>query len=129
MARDGAGNDVVAIAGQNGSSRTSKGVQSTTITNSTAETTIVTAVASTFLDLYGLILANTSASPTEVTLKDKTSTGNARSLYVPAGETRGFMLGADNGIQQAEVNNNWTATCATAVTSLKVTALFTKVSA
>lgn len=103
-----------------------KGVQNTTITSSTSETTIVTAVASTFLDLYGLVLANKSASATQVTLKDATAGTTRAVFYVPAGETRGFMLDAGSAIPQAAVNNNWTVTCGTSVDSLYVTALYVK---
>lgn len=97
--------------------------QQTTITSSTAETTIVTAAASVFLDLYGLILTNTSATATKVTIKDATA-GTTRMVFqVPAGETRGFMLPVDSAHKQAVVNNNWTATCGTSVAALEVTAL------
>lgn len=109
-----------------GSIREQKGRQVTTITSSTAETTIVTAVASTFCDLYGLVLSNTSATATEVTIRDATAGGTVSSFMVPAGETRGFMLPESAAWPQATANNNWTATCGTSVASLKVTALFVK---
>lgn len=100
--------------------------QQTTITSSTAETTIVTADATYKLDLYGLILTNTSATATKVTIKDST-TGTTRMVFqVPATDTRGFMLPADSGHKQATVNNNWTATCGTSVASIEITALFNK---
>lgn len=109
-----------------GSIRDLKGVQQTTITSSTSETTIVTAVASTFLDLYGLIITNTSATVTKVTIKDST-TGTTRAVFeIPATETRGFMLPESGGIPQASVNNNWTATCGTSVASVEITALYVK---
>jgi hypothetical protein len=100
--------------------------QQTTITSSTVETTIVTADATYFLDLYGLILTNTSATATKVTIKDATS-GTTRMVFqVPATDTRGFMLPVDSGHKQATVNNNWTVTCGTSVASLEVTALVNK---
>lgn len=103
-----------------------KGIQQTTITSSTSETTIVTAVASTFLDVYGLVIANKSATATLVTIKDATA-GTTRSIfYVPAGDTRGFMLDAGSALPQAAVNNNWTATCGTSVDSVYITALYVK---
>lgn len=103
-----------------------KGTQQTTITSSTAETTIVTAVASTFLDVYGLVIANKSATATLVTIKDATA-GTTRGLfYVPAADTRGFMLDAGSAWPQTTVNNNWTATCGTSVDSVYVTALYVK---
>ncbi len=104
--------------------REMRGSQQTTITSSTAETTIVTANATYFLDLYGLILSNSSASSTTVTIKDATA-GNTMAVFVvPATETRGFMLPPDSGLKQPTANNNWTATCGTSVASLNVTAFF-----
>lgn len=107
-----------------GALRLLKGRQVTIITSSTVETTIVTAVAATFLDLYGLVLSNTSATGTEVSIRDATAGGTITSFYVPAQDTRGFMLPESGAWPQATVNNNWTATCITSVASLKVTALY-----
>lgn len=100
-----------------------KAKQATTITASTTETTIVTAVASTFLNLYGLTIANTSATPVDVTIRDATAGSAVMNIYVPAGDTRGFMLDIDSSIPQAAVNSNWTAQSSASVTSLKITAL------
>lgn len=109
-----------------GAIRDLKGMQSTTITSSTAETTIVTAVASTFLDLFGLVITNTSATITKVTIKDSTS-GTTRAVYeVPATDTRSFMLPVDSALPQATVNTNWTATCGTSVASVEIAAYFVK---
>lgn len=107
-----------------GAIRELKGIQQTQISNSTAETTIVTAVASTFLDVYGVILANTGATATTVTIKDATSGTTRAKIYVPVGDTRGFMLPVDSAIPQAAVNNNWTATCSDATTALEVTIFY-----
>jgi len=96
--------------------------QVTTITASAAETTIVTAVASTFLDLYGLIVTNTSATAVTVALKDASASTTRLNIAVPAGDTRGFMLPIDAAIKQTAVNNNWTATTQS-VTSVIITAL------
>lgn len=100
-----------------------KAVQQTTITSSTAETTIVTSVASTFLDLYGLIIANTSATGTTCTIKDATSGTTRAVIYVPPTDTRGFMLPVSAGIPQASAGNNWTLTSSASVASLQITAL------
>lgn len=97
--------------------------QVTTITSSTAETTIVTADATYKLDLYGLTLSNTSATATKVTIKDATVGTTRFILYVPAGDMRGFMLPPDAAHKQAAVNNNWTVTCGTSVATLEITAL------
>lgn len=106
-----------------GSIRDLKANQVTTITSSTSETTIVTAVASTFLDLYGLIITNTSASAVNVAIKDSTGGTTRLNIAVPAGDTRGFMLPESGAIKQATVNNNWTATSSASVASLVITAL------
>ncbi len=103
-----------------------KGVQKTTITSSTGETTIITSVSSVFLDLYGLIVANTSATATSVTIKDASSGTTRIILRVPAGDTRGFMLTESAAIPQASATNNWTATCADSVASIEITALYVK---
>ncbi len=100
-----------------------RGNQNTTITSSTAETTIVTAVATAMLDLYGIVIANTSGTACNVTIKDATAGTTRFIIAVPAGETRGFMLPACDGHKQAAVNNNWTATCSASVASIVITAL------
>jgi len=102
--------------------RTLKLNQVTTITASAAETTIVTAVASTFLDLYGLIVTNTSATAVTVAIKDATAGTTRLNIAVPAGDTRGFMLPIDAAIKQSGSNANWTATTQS-VTSVIITAL------
>lgn len=109
-----------------GAIRELKGNQQTSISASTSETTIVTAVASTFLDLYGLVLANTGATTTKVSIRDDTA-GTVRMIFeVPTLETRGFMLPVDSAVTQTAVNKNWTAQCASSTTALEVTALFVK---
>jgi len=103
-----------------------KGDQATTITSSTTETTIVTAVASTFLDLYGLIITNTSATATEVIIRDVTA-GTARfSFVVPPNDTRGFMLNESAAYKQTTVNTAWTAQCVTSVASIKINAMYVR---
>lgn len=103
-----------------------KGVTQTQISNSTSETTIVAAVASTFMDIYGIILANTGATTTKVTIKDSTSGTTRMIIEVPTLETRGFMLDPGGAVPQATVNNNWTATCAAATTAMEVTVFWVK---
>ena len=109
-----------------GAIRTLKGSQKTSISNSTTETVIVTAVASTFLDLYGLILSNTGATTTKVDIRDNSGGSIIATLEVPTLETRGFMLPVDSGIPQTSVNTSWTAQCASATTAMEVTALYVK---
>jgi len=82
--------------------------QTTTITNSTAETTVLTAVASTFLDLVSLDITNASATAVVATLKDATS-GTTQAVFAIAangGVTKPYMV----PLKQTTVNNNWTIT-------------------
>lgn len=109
-----------------GSIRELKVQQTTTITTTT-ETTILTAgAAGVFHDVYGLILTNTSATATVVSIKDATAGTTRLTFSVPAGDTRGFMLNESAAHNQATAANNWTATLGTAVTSLIVTTLAVK---
>lgn len=109
-----------------GALREQLGKQATTITASTAETTIVTADSTFLLDVYGLMLTNTSATTTKVTIRDATGAGTPFVIEVPTLDTRGFMLSVDSAIPQTAANNNWTATCGTSVSSLEVVALYAK---
>ena len=109
-----------------GSVRDLKVQQATTITSSTAETTVLTSVASTFLDVYGVIVANTSATACDVTFKDATSGTTRFDIHTPAGDTRGFMLPESAAHNQASAANNWTATCSASVASIKITMLAVK---
>lgn len=109
-----------------GSIRDLKGNQFTTITSSVSETTVITAVASTFLDVYGCIVENTSATASKVTFKDSTAGTTQFEIYVPAGDTRGFMMPEGGAFKQTTVNTNWTATCGTSVASIVITMLYVK---
>lgn len=98
------------------------------ITNTT-ETDI--AVASTLgfaHDIYGLVLTNTSATATTVTLYDGgLASGTKKFVWaVPAGETRGFMVDAEYAVKAAASNTAWTAICGTGVTTMEITALYTR---
>jgi hypothetical protein len=99
--------------------------QTTTISASTSETTIVTAAASTFNDLVALIISNTSATAARVDIRDTTAGTILFSLYVPAGDMRGFSLPGVS-IPQTTVNTNWTAQSSASVTDLRVFAVFEK---
>jgi hypothetical protein len=103
--------------------RASKIDNTVTITNTTA-TPVLAAVASTYQDVYGAIVANTSATATSVDFKDN---GTLRfTLAVPAGETRGFSFSEGAGYKQAAVNTAWSATAAASVSSLVVSLLAVK---
>lgn len=97
-----------------------------TLTSTTAETTVLAAIASTFQDVYGCIAANTSATACEVTFRNTTAGSVVFTVYVPAGETRGFMLPSESAYTQANINTNWTAQCGTSVASIKISLLAVK---
>ena len=99
-----------------------KAIQTTTITG-TSETTIVTAGGSgVFKDLYRLVVTNTSATATSVTIKDATAGTTCYVLALPAASTVGFSADAGSAAIQSAAANNWTATVANAVTSIVITA-------
>lgn len=109
-----------------GSIRDLKGDVSVTLTASTAETTLIAAVASTFLDVYGVIIANTSATVAAVSFRD-VATGTVRFVIeVPPNDTRGFILPESAAWKQATVNTAWTIQSGTSVSSLVVSALYIK---
>lgn len=106
--------------------RGAKASQITTITSSTAETIIGTAIAATFLDMYGIIIANTSATKCDISVRDDTG-GTVRFIFsVPAGDTRGFMVPESGACTQTAVNKNWTAQCSASVASIVITPFFVK---
>lgn len=107
-----------------GAPRALKGTAQVSISASTSETTILAATASTFHDVYGLILANTGATTTKVSIRDDTA-GTVRAIIeVPTLETRGFMLPVDSAMPQTAVNKNWTAQCGSSTTALEVTMFY-----
>jgi hypothetical protein len=97
--------------------------QNTAITN-TSETTIVTAIASTFCDISGIQITNSSATATTVTIKDSTG-GTTRKVYDIAANG-GIVVKFDPPLPQASVNNNWTATCGTGVSTIHVNVDYVK---
>lgn len=102
------------------------GTQTTTISASTSETTIATAVASTFLDLVLLVISNTSsATNTRIDFRDTTAGSVLFSLQSNGGQPPiGFAT--SRPIPQTSVNTNWTAQCATSTTDIRVYAVFEK---
>lgn len=107
-----------------GAPRALKGTAQVSLSNTTSETTVIAATASTFHDVYGLILANTGATTTKVSIRDDTAGTVKAVIEVPTLETRGFMLPVDSAISQTATNKNWTAQCASATTALEITALY-----
>ncbi len=101
------------------------GTQTTTISASTSETTIVTAAASVFNDLVMLVVSNTSASTnTRIDFRDTTAGSVLFSLQSPGNTTIGFAPPIP--IPQTSVNTNWTAQCATSTTDVRIYAVFAK---
>jgi hypothetical protein len=93
--------------------------QTTTITASTAETTILTAgAAGVFHDITLITIANTSATATRVDIRDATAGSVIWSMYVPAGQQIGANITVP--IKQTTAANNWTATCITSLTDLRI---------
>ena len=106
----------------NGALREMKGKQYTTITTNTSTTVVTGGAAGTFNDVYAIVVTNTSATATSITFND--GAANQLTLACPAGDTRGFTVPVDSAIPQTFAAGAWTATAATAVTSLLVTMLF-----
>jgi hypothetical protein len=103
------------------------GTQTTTI-STTTETTIVTAAASIFNDLLALIVSNTAASGSDTRIDFRDTTGGTVlfSLMSRGGQQPvGFTLGGV-AIPQTSVNTNWTAQLASAVTDIRIYAVFAK---
>jgi hypothetical protein len=110
-----------------GTIRDLTGTQTTTISASTTETTIVTAGgAGVFNDLIMLIVSNTSASTnTRIDFRDTTGGTILFSLQSNGGQNPvGFALAIP--IPQTTANTNWTAQCATATTDVRIYAVFAK---
>lgn len=103
------------------------GTQTTTLSASTAETTIVTAgAAGVFNDLVMLIVSNTStATNTRIDFRDATAGSILFSLQSNGGQPPiGFALPVP--IPQTTAANNWTAQCATSTTDVRIYAVFAK---
>ncbi len=92
----------------------------TTITSSTSETTILAAgAAGVFHDVKAIIVTNTSATDTELTIKDATAGTTRLQISCPANDTRGVVF--HQPLKQATAANNWTGTAADSVASLNIT--------
>lgn len=96
--------------------------QHTTITSSTAETTILAAGgAREYRNINRLVIANTSATACVVTIRDSTA-GTIREVFaVAAGANAGFALPSKDAVSQTVLNSAWTATCGTSVASIEIT--------
>lgn len=109
--------------------RGAKKRQTTTITASSAETTIITAGASgVFRDVYGLHITNTSATDITCSIRDTTGGTSLATYAIKAGTTGGFNLEAGSALAQTTAASNWTAAC-TSVTSVVILAMFVETKA
>lgn len=98
-----------------------------TITASTSETDLFAAGgAGVFLDLYFVMVTNTSSTATEVAFKDAAAGTTRFTLSAPANDTRGYMIGESGGWPQNTANNKWTCTAADSVSSLLISAIVVK---
>ena len=102
--------------------------QTTTISASTAETTIVNGDPNgASLDIYAILVTNTSASTVcRVDIRDSTG-GVIRAQIQSVGgtPTNGFSLGGWL-LPQINPGGNWTATCGTSTTDIRITVLYTR---
>lgn len=110
-----------------GTVRTLVGTQTTTISGSTTETTIVTAIAGGRNDLMMLVVSNTSASTnSRVDFRDTTGGPVLFSLESIGGANPiGFSLGGA-AIPQSGQNTNWTATTITSTSDIRIYAVYAK---
>lgn len=100
------------------------GSQTTTITSSTSETTIITQAATIFNDLVSVFISNTSATAARVDIRDATAGSIIFQFFIPANDMRGVSL--TTPWPQTTVNNNWTAQSSVSVSDLRISALFIK---
>lgn len=102
------------------------GTQTTTISASTSETTVITAgAAGIFNDPILFLVSNTSATAVRVDFRDATAGSILFSLSVPATDVRGFSMGGVP-VPQTTAANNWTAQSSASVTDLRVYAVYAK---
>jgi hypothetical protein len=96
--------------------------QNATMTNSTAETTLLTAGgAGVFLDVVALIMTNASATDTRLDFRDSTGGSVLFSVQVPTKTS--FLYSLPQPLKQATANNNWTVQSSASVNSVSVTAI------
>ena len=94
------------------------------VLTNTTETTLLAAVAATFLDITLLVMTNESANKVRVEIRDSTG-GTIRFSPFLAMEGGGAVIPCDPAHPQAAVNNNWTAKLSTNAT-VTVTAMAIK---
>jgi hypothetical protein len=85
----------------------------------TTETTLLASVASTFLDLTGVIISNTSGTAVRVDFRDATA-GTVRFSIMVAANGGGGIFVPIRPVKQTAVTNNWTAQLSAAVTDVRI---------
>jgi hypothetical protein len=93
--------------------------------SSTTETTLLTAVASTFLDLTQIIITNTSTNK-DATVDFRDSTGGTIRVSIRSNAQTTVAINFADILTQSTVNNNWTAQSDSATATLSITALAIK---
>lgn len=99
------------------------GHQHTQIASSSSETTIVTTVASTLLDLVSLVITNQTATAVNVTIKD--GTGGTTRMILALAANGGIVLNFPVPVTQSAAGN-WTATLSSAAVTVNIFAQFVK---
>lgn len=95
------------------------------LTATTTETSLIAAGgAGVFNDIYWIKFTNTSATGTEVELRDVSAGTVIDSFYVPPTDTRGITVPVP--YIQTTANSAWTVKCITSISSLKVSAGYVK---
>lgn len=82
----------------------------------TTETTIVTADAANFLDIYGITVSNRSVTDADVIIRDATAGTIVWRWAVKAGSTFGFVRDIKQAERQSAKNQNWTIVLSAALT-------------
>lgn len=100
--------------------------QTTTLSATTSETTIITQAANVFNDIIALIVINTSAGTnTRIDFRDTTAGSVIFALQsIGGGGPTGFVFPVP--LPQTTVNTNWTAQCATSTTDIRILAFYAK---
>ncbi len=99
--------------------------QTTLITSSTAETTIVTAGGTNDKrHPYSIRINNKSASDTTVAIRDSTGGDVVEEISVKAGSMAGWALKSEDAVRQTNKNSNWTAQSSASVDSLRIVVQF-----
>lgn len=93
-----------------------------TLNNIITEQNLIAASADHFHDIHALIVSNTGAAATVVTIRDATAGTAVYVIPLAAGDKFGFRGPLNAPSPQAAKNNNWTAQASVATISVEITA-------